>query len=319
MAEELISTDEAILDSIGEGDDQPITDEGISGEDTGATTDPGEETPTASGEQGTEDGDGKDAPRKASGGPQDLVDAQGNVIATGGKERRFYETAQREKARADTATRDVSTLQAQIEAINNAGTLGTQYDLTPEEVTTGAQIIASYKENPVETIQYMLTQAQAAGHNIDAIGGGSLDMQAVKQMLDTALKPLVTEQNERVDTQEANDRALQVYNEFSTKFPDAAPHEDSLARLLQQEPTLSPEAAYFKLRSYYLERNLDWTKSLEQLQQEARKQSPSVDTQQAVPDGNVTDARVTDTAQVADVSTSTSDIIRQAMEDAGIN
>mgnify|MGYP005813787377 CR=1 FL=1 len=318
MAEELISTDEAILDSIGEGDDQQITDEGTSSEDTGATTDTGEEASTASGEQGTEDGDGKDTPGKTSGGPQDLVDAQGNVIATGGKERRFYETAQREKARADTATKEVSTLQAQIEAINNAGTLGTQYSLTPEEVTTGAQLIAAYKSNPVETIQYMLTQAQASGHNIDAIGGGGLDMQAVKQMLDTALQPLVAEQNERVDTQEANDRALEVYNEFSAKHPDAAVHENSLARLLQQEPTLSPEAAYFKLRSYYLERNLDWTKSLETLQAE-QNAGPSANTQQAVPDGNVTDARVTDTAQVADVNTSTSDIIRQAMEDAGIN
>jgi hypothetical protein len=319
MAEGLINTDEAILDSIGEGDDQQVTDEGTSSEDTGATTDTGEATPTASGEQGTADGDGKDASGKTSGGPQDLVDAQGNIVATGGKERRFYETAQREKARADTATRDVSTLQAQIEAINNAGTLGTQYDLTPEEVTTGAQIIASYKQNPVETIQYMLTQAQASGHNIDAIGGGGLDMKAVKQMLDTALQPLVAEQHERVDTQEANDRALDIYNEFSTKYPDAAPHENSLARLLQQEDTLSPEAAYFKLRSYYLERNLDWTKSLEQLQQEAQEQPSSANTQQAVPDGNVTDARVTDTAQIADVNTSTDDIIRQAMEDAGIN
>ena len=319
MAEGLINTDEAILDSIGEGDDQQVTDEGTSSEDTGATTDTGEATPTASGEQGTADGDGKDTPGKTSGGPQDLVDAQGNVVATGGKERRFYETAQREKARADTATKEVSTLQAQIEAINNAGTLGTQYDLTPEEVTTGAQIIASYKENPVETIQYMLTQAQASGHNIDAIGGGGLDMKAVKQMLDTALQPLVAEQHERVDTQEANDRALEVYNDVSTKYPDAAPHENSLARLLQQEATLSPEAAYFKLRSYYLERNLDWTKPLEQLQQEAQAQPSSANTQQAVPDGNVTDARVTDTAQVADVNTSTDDIIRQAMEDAGIN
>jgi len=316
MAEELISTDEAILDSIGEGDDQQTTDESIDSEDTGETTDPGEEASTTSSEQGTADGDGKDAPRKTSGGPQDLVDAQGNVIATGGKERRFYETAQREKARADTAAKEVSTLQAQIEAINSAGTLSTQYDLTPEEMTTGAQLIASYKSNPIETIQYMLTQAQASGHNIDAIGGGGLDMKAVKQMMDTALQPLLTEQTERVDTQEANDRALEIYNEFSTKHPDAAPHEDSLARLLQQEPTLSPEAAYFKLRSYYHERNLDWTKSLEQLQSQV--QPSSVNTQQAVPDGNVTDTRVTDTAQVADANTSTSDIIRQAMEDAGI-
>ena len=68
-----------------------------------------------------------------------------------------------------------------------------------------------------------------------------------------------------------------------------------------------------------MERNLDWTKSLEMLQSEQQQQQPSVNTQQAVPDGNVIPNRVTDTAQVADANTSTDDIIRQAMSDAGIN
>ena len=318
MDEELVSTDEAILDSIGEGDEQTST-EGSSEQDSGENTETTEQTSTASSEQGTEGSTDQKQQQRTS-GPQDLVDAQGNVVATGGKERRFYETAHREKQRADQATQEVQTLKGQIEAINSAGTLSTQYDLTPEEVTTGAQIIASYKENPVETIQYMLTQAQASGHNVEAIGGGSgMDMKAVQQMLDNALKPLVSEHQERADTQEVQDRALNIYNEFTNKYPDAAPHENSLARLLQQEPSLSPEAAYFKLQSYYAQRGLDWTKSLEQLQAQQAEQQSSANTQQALPEGGVPSANVTDTAQVADVNTSTDDIIRQAMADAGIN
>jgi len=320
MSGELVTTDEAILDSIGEGDVESDISEGTGGEDTREETDTTEPASTADSQQGTTDGDGKDAPRKAASGPQDLVDAQGNVVATGGKERRFYETAQREKARADATAKEVSTLQAQIEAINSAGTLSTQYDLTPEELTTGAQLIASYKNNPIETIQYMLTQAQASGHNIDAIGGGGgMDMQAVKSMLDSALSPLVKEQSDRTDTQAANDRALEIYDEFSAKYPDAAVHEGSLARLLQQEPSLSPEAAYFKLQSYYAQRNLDWTKSLETLQAEqATVKDTSANTQQAVPEGSVVANRVTNTAQVADINTSTGDIIKDAMREAGI-
>mgnify|MGYP003632382438 CR=1 FL=1 len=314
----ILTTDNAILDSIGEGDEQSTSEssvEQVDGEDTNTT----EETSTASSEQGVEGSSDTEQQGKVS-SPQDLVDAQGNVIATGGKERRFYETAQREKQRAEGLTREVETLQAQLEAINNAGSVGSQYDLSPEEVTTGAQIIAAYKNNPVETIEYMLTQAQASGHNVDAIGqNGSMNMNAVKQMVDSAIQPLVAEQYEREEIEAANDRAQEIYDNFNSQYPDSAVHEDSLARLLEQEPSLSPEAAYFKLRSYYMERNLDWTKSLEQLQSEQSSQQASVNTQQAVPDGNVIPNRVTDTAQVADANTSTDDIIRQAMSDAGIN
>ncbi|KKL11127.1 hypothetical protein LCGC14_2548940, partial [marine sediment metagenome] len=303
------------LQNIGEID-EPGTGEGTPGEGTGTTADPQATPLTPSGEQGTVPGDATQQ-QKQVGSPQDLKDKDGNIVATGGKERRFYETAQRERSRADGLERDIETLKSQMEAVNNAGTLGTQYDLTPEELTTGAQIIAAYKKNPVETIQYMLTQAQAQGHNVEAISGSGIDMAAVKQLLDTSLQPLLAEQNQRNDTQEANNRALEIYNEFSAKHPDATVHETSLARLLQQEPSLSPEAAYFKLRSYYHERNLDWTKSLEQLQQEQKLAVPGANTQQALPEGGIT-TPVTDTDEVADVNASTGDIVKDAMREAGI-
>ncbi len=308
----IVSTDEAILDSIGEND-EPTTDEDAKAPETAE-----EETPTTSDQQSAEGGD--DSQQKEAGGPQDLVDGQGNLVAQGGKERRFYETAQRERSRADNLEKELTTVKAQMDAVNNAGTLGTQYSLTPEEITTGAQVIAAYKNNPVETIQYMLTQAQASGHNIDAITTGSLDMSAVKQMLDTALQPLVSEHQERADTQAAQDRATSVYNNFMAKYPDSAVHEDTLARLLNEDTSLSPEAAYFKLQSYYAKNNLDWTKSLVQLQQAATVAATSAEnTQQALPEGSIANANVTDKPQVADVNTSTDDIIRDAMAEAGIN
>ena len=308
----IVSTDEAILDSIGEND-EPTTDEDAKAPETAEG-----EAPTTSDQQSAEGGD--DSQQKEVGGPQDLVDGQGNLVAQGGKERRFYETAQRERSRADNLEKELTTIKAQMDAVNNAGTLGTQYSLTPEEITTGAQVIAAYKNNPVETIQYMLTQAQASGHNIDALTTGGLDMSAVKQMLDTALQPLVSEHQERADTQAAQSRATSVYNNFMAKYPDSAVHEDTLARLLNEDTSLSPEAAYFKLQSYYARNNLDWTKSLAQLQQAATVAATSAEnTQQALPEGSIANANVTDKPQVADVNTSTDDIIRDAMAEAGIN
>ena len=104
------------------------------------------------------------------------------------------------------------------------------------------------------------------------------------------------------------------------KYPDSAVHEDTLARLLNEDTSLSPEAAYFKLQSYYAKNNLDWTKSLVQLQQAATVAATSAEnTQQALPEGSIANANVTDKPQVADVNTSTDDIIRDAMAEAGIN
>jgi hypothetical protein len=161
MAEdtEQLSTDAEILESIGEGDESTAS-TSTEEKDTGTNTNTEAQASTASSEQSTTESD--DAKQsEQSRGPQDLVDANGNLIAAGGKERRFYETAQREKHRADQAASKITQLVGQLKAITDAGTVGTQFGLTPEEVTTGAQLIAQYKKNPVETIQYMLTQAQA--------------------------------------------------------------------------------------------------------------------------------------------------------------
>ncbi len=320
MAEEMLSTDDEILNAIGEG--------GTS-EDTEESSDSSEQTAqevietaqeNKSGqviEQSTEPESGEQQTR----GPQDLVDAQGNVVASGGKERRFYEQAQRFRQEATTSSNKVQELEGQLKAISDAGNAGTQYNLTPEEVTTGVQLMAAFKENPVETVKYMLTQAQSLGHNVEGLTGGT-DMASIKNMLNEAISPLVQERQEKVNAQQNLDQAQQIYDGFMSKHPDAKVHEDSLARLLESEPSLSPEAAYFKLKSFYLEKNLDFNKPLEVLQQEfkAQKQVPvEGNTQSTVPTGGVPAANVTDTETIADVGTSMDDIIKQSMRDAGMN
>lgn len=320
MPDTELNTDEAILDSMGELDEQTANEE-TQNESFESSEEIADETPTTSNQQST-DGSTNKEQQISSRGPQDLVDAQGNLIAAGGKERRFYETAQREKQRSESLTKELDNAKMQLDAISTAGNLGTQYSLSPEELTTGAQIISAYKENPVETLQYMLTQAQAAGHNISEIGmGGSVDTQAIKQMIDNAVKPLVSEQQYKQETEQTNQEAEQEYNSFVSKYPDAPVHEQALTRLLQDDSTLSPEAAYLKLQNFYLQKGLDWNKPLDQLQQEHDAQKatgPMPNTQQQLPNGNVNASNATDTSSVANHNTSTSDIIRDAMREAGL-
>jgi len=322
MADTELSTDEAILDAIGEGSssDESTTEE--------ATTTSAEETQEAAPEtqqadsgQSSDTSTGEQPQAQQTRGPQDLVDREGNVIARGGKERRFYEQLQVNKQQNTTLNQQVQELQGQLEAINNAGTLGTQYDLTPEELNTGAQIIKSFKEDPTATIKYLLTQAQAAGHNIDDVATGGADMSAIKQMVNEAVSPLVQDREQRVEAEEYQKKAAEVYNGFMSQYPDAQIHDNSLARLLESDQNLTPEAAYFKLKNFYLEKGLDFSVPLETLaqQEQQRQQTPEVNTQQTLPSGgNVPAQNVTDTADIADVGTSYDEIIRQSMRDAGM-
>jgi hypothetical protein len=321
MAEEMLSTDDEILNAIGEGGTSEDTEESSSSSEQTAQEVIETAQENKSGqviEQGTE----SESREQQTRGPQDLVDAQGNVIASGGKERRFYEQAQRFRQEAATSNNRVQELEGQLKAINDAGNAGTQYNLTPEEVTTGVQLMAAFKENPVETVKYMLTQAQSLGHNIDGITSSSTDMASIKKMLNEAINPLVQDRQERIEGEQSRKESRIVYDNFMTKFPDAKPHEHSLARLLESDQSLSPEAAYFKLKNFYLEKNLDFNKPLEVLQQEldAQKQAPvERNTQSTVPTGGVPAANVTDTETIADVGTSMDDIIKQSMRDAGMN
>ena len=321
MADELINVEDAILESIGEGDEQSTNDTESS--DSQETTSADEQTQQDDSGQSTEqESTGQSQEQQNRGGPQDLKDASGNIVAAGGKERRFYEQAQRFRVEAENGKKEIESLKGQLEAINSAGNLGTQYDLTPDELSTGAQLVKSFKEDPVNTVKYLLTQAQSNGHNIDGLTG-SADMSAIKKMMEDTMGPLLQERQANLDTQARDDQAKQIHTEFMAKHPDADIHQDSLARLLDQDPSLTPEAAYFKLKSFYLERNLDWNSSLADLEAKA-KDTPAPDpadanTQSSLPQGNVPAGNVTDTADIADVNTSMDDIIRQSMREEGMN
>ena len=322
MAEQDLSTDEAILESIGEGAslDEPTTEE-TTEVNTSETQEAGPETQQADSGQSGDTGTGTESQQQQNRGPQDLVDKEGNVIAKGGKERRFYEQLQSTKQQNGALNQQVQQLESQLKAITDAGNLGTQYELTPDELTTGAQIVKSFKDDPVATIKYLLTQAQAAGHNLDDVSTGGVDAAAIKQMVNEAVSPLVQDRQQRVEAEEQQQKAMEVYNGFMSQYPDAQIHEGSLARLLESDRNLSPEAAYFKLKNFYLEKGLDFGVPLETIaeQEQQRQQTPEVNTQQTLPSGgNIPVQNVTDTADIADVGTSYDDIIRQSMRDANI-
>lgn len=253
-----------------------------------------------------------------------LVDQAGNVIAKAGKERRLWERVQRmehfEVPQMRQQITELTQAAGQREVLNN---VPRQLGLSDEETLQGMRLIASYKKDPVATINYILTEARSAGHNLQGVGQGQVDLAAINQLLDQRLKPLIDDREAVQRQTEASQQAQIQYNDFITRFPDAATHEDVLARLLAGDPKLSAEAAYYQLKLWVQENGLNWNQPLQA--QIATLQAQGGNTQQAVPPiggnrgGN---APVTDTRQAAAVASAdadTADIVREAMREAGMN
>tara|TARA_R100001594_G_scaffold22817_1_gene44313 strand:- start:7730 stop:8728 length:999 start_codon:yes stop_codon:yes gene_type:complete len=326
MADELLTTDEEILNSIGEGDTNAESVEQQSTEttETNTTATPQENLQSGgeisgSGETGDVSPDQSNIPEQSR-GPQDLVDVNGNVVARGGKERRFYETAQKERQRAENLQKETQELRTKVEAYEGTNNLTNQYSLSPEELTQGAQLIAAFKENPVETVKYMLTQAQSAGHNIDGVGNGT-DVAAIQKIVNEAVAPLTADRQQQLETEKVREEATQVYTDFMAKYPDAAVHQNTLAQLIESDSSLTPDAAYFKLKAFYADKGLDWNVTLAehdkrlQSQQQQQQQEPS--TQSTLPTGGTPADNVTNTAEIASVETDMEDIIKESMNEAG--
>lgn len=314
------------------GDDAPSSEDDILASidsSVKASEDATETTETTKDDASTED-DGTpkvDATKSAdedATGPQDLVDSKGDIIAKGGAERRHFETSQRRGQEITQLQGTITNLNAKLEALEGANTIGTQLGLKPEQLTAGARIMAAYIKDPKETINYLLTQAKAAGHNVDGIGGSNVDTSAIGQMIDQRLAPLVDAQNAERKQVEATTAAKQQYDDFIVNYPDAKVHEGALARLLNTDTTLSPEGALLKLRTFYLDNKLDWAVPLEEHQKRVSGQGKvdpatgsSNGQQPSLLNGAIPPA-TTDTDEVASASTPTDDIVRQAMRDEGI-
>lgn len=318
-----LSTEDEILNSMGDldddqGEETTNTDEGTSEATPAPKEDEGKGQVNTDDKKGGE-GSNKVEGKQSTGGPQDLLDKDGNVLAKGGAERRLYERAQKLDAEVRTAREQNERLTTELEAYKKSATLGNEFGLTPQELTTGAQIIASFKQDPVATIKSLLTQVQSMGHDIEEIGASGVSMDAIKRMINEAVSPLTSKAQEEQETNSRREQAAKVYRDFATKYPDVEVHTESIVNMMRNDPSLTLEAAYHKLRSEYALRGLDWTKPVSQLQkeaEEARKQ-PS-NKQPDMPSGGNTNRRaVVETSEAVSPETSFDEIIRASMKEAG--
>ncbi len=326
--DDLGAATKALEDSIvasGELDDDPITPtQGVEdGTPSQAPAQPGNEgTPPVVEGQPIPQDPSQAAARATPDDKNNLVDAQGQVVAYAGRERRLYETGIQQKAELVRASQQVQTLQAQVNEVKLLNEMPQKYGLDNNQVQQGLQLIKAYSDDPIGTLKYILTEAKAAGHNLDDLVGPGTDMTAIGRMLDERLAPLTKAHDAQVQSDESTATGNRLYQEFITKHADATLHEDTLAQMLQADPSTALEAHYWRLKHWVTEKGLDWTKPLSAQAAQPVQQQSAQQPAGAVMPGGATAPQAVPTIQesggMAPAEMETEDIVRESMREAGI-
>lgn len=266
--EELLNDDEGVDES--ENETTQTTEDDV---DESETT---QETTTKSQEIDQTNTNQSQQPQQTTNLGQDLIGPDGKVVAKAGAERRFYEEAQRLRREHQHFTQNVlpeikSQYRAMESELNSYKTMMNNFkanDLSAQDLQTGIDFVKEWKKNPQNVVKFLLTTLQSNGINVDIEGmQSSINAESISQMMDRKLRPFIEEREQRVEQQQLNDKAVSDYQSFIQQYPDSIVHDKTLAYMIRQNPSLTPEVAYYKLKNYYLQKGLDFNKSLEEIAQ----------------------------------------------------
>ena len=254
-----------------------------------------------------------------------IIDRRTGESIPGGVAGRLYHQRERALAEIDKLVPQVKQLTAEVEAFRVAATSAQQLGLTPQDMGAAYHFIADWKRDPAKALSTLLQDAKAAGINVDGVGGPQLDAAAIKQMIAQELAPVTSRFQANQQTQAAEARAQQETDNFFTKYPDARVHDPELGAIMQNDPNLSPDAAYFMLKMAYQDKGLDWSKSWDQqtVAQPANGgvQVPANGQQAPITPGRGTNAGGTqaELRAVAPADESMADITRRTMRSLGFS
>ena len=209
---------------------------------------------------------------KRTNNSQDLVDANGNIIAKAGAERRFYEeNVKLKQQKADFDNRilpqikqNYNAMMAKVTAYEETYKAMQASDMTPEDVNLGIELVRQWRKSPEETLKFLLTQAKSYGINIEG-HASAIDAAAISQMMDQKLQPFVQEREEAIRQQEVLANARKIHTEFYQRYPDAKIHNKELAFLYKKNPNASLDAVYWQLRNHYAENGYDFNTPLAEI------------------------------------------------------
>lgn len=180
-----------------------------------------------------------------------LVTADGTIIAAAGAARTFFEKLKSEARTERDKNRELSFKTIQLGEkfveLNNAyeelkkdparESIEKRTNMQGQELEEAIDLMREYKVNPVGAIKRILTQAQLRGINLKEIGinNGGLDPAAVRSMLEEIISKQ-SGQEKTTQIQPNQEAAVREAQTFLENFPEAAEHTETLAAARRKFP-----------------------------------------------------------------------------------
>lgn len=280
----------------------------------------------------------KDNPRL-----RDIVNpATGEVIAHGGRERGFFEAAQKANIERQQLGRQLDRVNQQLQQAQQGGQQNTE--VTQAVQTAGIDhqshvqainIMGRFLKDPVGVLSDLVIEVKSKGYNIPFLEQGvtpGMDAAATQRMIEQQMRPITSQHQAQAEQQRVQNDARQQLDSFLTAEPDAASNLGIIGEMLTQDRSLNLYSAWTKLvRAAYVA-GLDPAQPLgpqyqARMNEQQQQQSPvtannSQQPQQAAPLPNGRQAATQATVPVQDArqfdeNSSYGDIIRHAMRQSG--
>ena len=263
-----------------------------------------------------------------------VLASTGEIIAPIGAARKSFE---RMLPIISSAQSEADKYKGMYESAAQSNAIASKLNLAPEEYAIGARIMATFKADPKKAIAFLLSEAQNNGVDVSDLGvggGGGLSVATIEKVLEdkikAALEPFsfITQDRENQQQEfESTQQATDVVNEFLDSSPDAEPHMDSIAKIMNARPgQVSISEAYWILNAHAHKNGLDWAKPLGPQIAAKLGNTPNngqpANNGRRLPDlngrqnnGTIVERRQTVMAGDA----SSTDIVKEAMREAGMN
>ena len=249
-----------------------------------------QETGDARQQQGSEGETGSDVHRgksrdkdeqlfseKPKKGPKgELLGKDGQVVAATRREKQLAYNLNRAQYAANQASRQLRQMQTHFQQYQALDQVMRQNNLSPQQAGEALQLRAIAEKDPIMAVRDIVARVLSTGVTMEQLFGNdavpAINARVITNELDRRLGPL-EKQTQAVQRQQQIAEVAQVQMEnFVQQHPHAETHGVEISNLVAQHG-LTPERAYFELRSWVERRGFDFTSPLKPQIEQAMQRS----------------------------------------------
>jgi hypothetical protein len=285
---------DAVGNSFGIQDQQPTEQpqEGGDNEAQGETSQPSQPSEDGSTQEGgasTETGSDRHQSQtrkdkdqlfdnKPKRGPRgELLDKNGQIVAATRREKQLAYNLNRAQFAANKANRDLAKYHQTFQSYKALDDVMKQNNLSHAHMIEAAQLRALVEKDPINGVRDIVARVLASGVTMEQLFGAGaapeINARVITSELDRRLGPLEKQTRQQQEAQALTERATEMMETFVNDHPHAETHGVEISNLVANHG-LTPERAYFELRSWTERRGFDFTAPLKPQIEAAMQRQP---------------------------------------------